>query len=147
MRPGRLDAVDTRVDDADTERGESLRRVGVEAVHVVAEQRRLARDLLEQQGLVDASRRRPEHADAGAAHLPSVAVRTVQDAVTPLVAKAGDVGQLVHHARREDDPARAHGLAVGERHCEIARGAVDLVNTIVAELDAVADGLGAAARE
>ena len=56
------------------------------------------------------------------AHLPSVAVRTVEDAAAVQLAEAGNVGQVVDDAGGEEELAGVHFFAGRERDAEAAVG-------------------------
>ncbi len=62
----------------------------------------VVRPLPEQLCVVDGAGTGPEHADRLIANLPAVAVRAVEEVSTPALAGAGDVGQLVDGACREE---------------------------------------------
>ena len=62
-----------------------------------------------------------EDADRLVAHLPAVAVGAVEEVAAPALAGAGDVGQLVGGAGREQQPARGQGAAVRQAEREAGR--------------------------
>ena len=57
---------------------------------------------------------RAEHAEGLVADLPAVAVRAVQQVPAPSLPDAGDVGELVADAGRQQDAARGQRAAAGE---------------------------------
>ena len=61
--------------------------------------------------MVDGAGIGAEDADRLVANLPAMAVRAVEEVAAPALARAGNVGQLVDGAGREQQPTRCHGAA------------------------------------
>ncbi len=80
----------------------------------VGEERDVAAEPAEQEGLVHRHGAAGEDADAAVADLPAVAVGAVEDVAAPPLADAGDVRQPVGEPARHQQAARAGGAAVVE---------------------------------
>jgi transcriptional regulator with XRE-family HTH domain len=119
--------------------------VGVEANALVHDHRDPIGQLAEEQRLVGGQRTGGDDRDPLVPHLPAVAVRAMDDATTPLLGHARDVGKLVDQSRgrdhattRDDAPARegdAEPTAVGIRR-DRRRGVVDDLGAVAADLRA-----------
>ena len=105
------------IDDADTTGGETLPGTEVQ-IAAAAEVDQVVGQLAEQQGLVHRGGTRGQDADGFVAHLPAVAVRAMHDAVSPVRREPGYIGQHVAQSGSDQQAARPHGSAVGQRDGE-----------------------------
>src|SRR3954452_179162 len=81
-----------------------------------------------------------EHSKRLVAHLPAMAIGTMQEVTTPPLTRTPDVRQQIAGTRREKQPARAQRTAAGQLKHEAFRSRDD---PIVEKLDAVAPQLRA----
>jgi hypothetical protein len=100
----------------------------------VREEDDVLRQLTHQQRLLHGAVVGREHGERLVAHLPAVAVRTVQKIAAPPLACSGDVGELVADARRDQDAACRQHVASAQPNREAGLDRDDLV---LDDLDAV----------
>ena len=127
------------VDDRDAAGVERRALAGRDGVRV-REEDHVVGPLAQEVRVLDGPGAGAEHADRLVADLPAVAVGAVQEIAAPALAGAGDVGQVVRGAGREQHLSRLDGPAAGEPEREAGRR-VD--HAVLDDLDAVAPDLGA----
>ena len=84
----------------------------------MAEQHEISGQLTEHQHLVHRHRPGRQHAHCLIAHLPTVAVRTVEYIATPAFAHSGYVRQLIHETGGDEQPSRIHNAPIVQCHGE-----------------------------